>query len=607
MRFGPASAVALITLLVVCASMAVGAGRASAAAGGYWSPVVTGPTCGAPPCYVWRAPDGTMVEGVKQISQVEFENLETEAVATIDTIGGKPTTGIATAQLEAGKTVAAAAEAEGDTAVLGGVEEAAEAVGVTTGFSALGGIALGATAFTVGWNLGEAIDALVGIEAWSPFGTAGSGVSHFYPKWAIPYTAGQKLTFAGAETTLKTSGFVLLWCESTCSETGGAPGSPGPAGAKGYLYDGQPAGFSYVQIGTHANFKYPEETIAQGYWFEKAPITAIRPHSATPFPGVSKTVNSRAGSPGTLAEQKARVGSRVLENPADAAFNEWLPAHDGVEGHSQLLSTTTTVPACVGDSYSACVAALEERDLKPQRIEKNWQTADITEPADDVLELDPAKATEVEKGSTVKVTTNPGEEGMPVLVPSPGASETYSEYVAKLNPALSPHQHLLGELTYNPSYGPNAVTGTSPSAGTRVNPATSTSLDVEVNPATAPNVSSNGGGWSPPAIDPVNLAPLSGLHVGCTSFPFGIFCWLKDGLTSWGPGGACPDLSLPFVSFGNSAGHFDGAELKSSTCGFEPAMEIIRPMLVVLACISLAAMFAYAALGIGGGGAGTDG
>lgn len=586
----------MLVLVAIAALLTVGAGRASA----YWSPSTTACSSGAPQCYVWRNPQGVIVEDIEPISQLEFENLTAEAVAAIDEVAGKPTTGLGTVEIEAGRTAAAALETEADPAVLSGAEGVAEATGVVGSFSALGTFFLGASAFTVGWSVGEALDGLLGIEALGVFGSGGSGVDHFESHYATSVNAGAA-TGIGTST-FPASGLVLRWCESNCTASTGEYGAPSsPGAAKGYLYDGQPSGFSFHPVETIKNRKYPQETVVWGYWFEAAPALAIRPHSAEPFPGVSKTVSRAPGASRTLAEQKAKVASSVLENPEYDGFNEWLPAHDGIADHKELVGAVVTVPNCDGLLYASCSELLEERGLKPNRVQKDWRAADTDKEADEVIELEPARSTEVERGSTVTVVTNPDEAGMPVVIPAPGADETYAEYVARLNPALSPHEHLLGEVDENPSYGPNAVTGTSPAPGTRVDPSVQTQLSVSVNPSTAADPGSSSA-WSPPGIDPIDLSPITNLHVGCNTFPFGIFCWLKDGLTSWGPGGSCPSLSLPFIRFdqGPEVGEFKGAHLESSTCGFEPAMEIIRPTLVVLACISIAAMFAYAALGIGG-------
>jgi hypothetical protein len=93
--------------------------------------------------------------------------------------------------------------------------------------------------------------------------------------------------------------------------------------------------------------------------------------------------------------------------------------------------------------------------------------------------------------------------------------------------------------------------------------------------------------WEPPTIREVDLSPLN-LPVGCNTFPFGVFCWIGDGLTAWNSGASCPAFTIPFSS-----------ALVIDLCTFEPAMEVVRPILVLLAAFSLVYMFAAAAMGFG--------
>ncbi len=324
----------------------------------------------------------------------------------------------------------------------------------------------------------------------------------------------------------------------------------------------------------------------------------------------------------------ARLGKQLATGGAEPAVKnrlaEAIVAAMPGSGTSDPYATLT-VPSCAGLTAPECVKVLEELGLTPSVAYLDWPEVTVEEPdldepilsleaqAEKVQGLEPATGVKVRPGGAVTIDANPEEAKMPFIVPddpAPGESEEawFKKRVEPEAPGATVTSSPLAEVASDPAYDPSTVVTAVPKPGTELAPeAVSKSapeFEVRTNPSTAPEASTSG--WSPPAISAVSLAPFASVHIGCSSFPFGIFCWLKDGLTSWGPGGECPDLSLPFVSFGSGEDHFSGTHLETSTCGFEPAMEIIRPMLVVLACISLAAMFAYAALGIGGQGGGDD-
>lgn len=250
------------------------------------------------------------------------------------------------------------------------------------------------------------------------------------------------------------------------------------------------------------------------------------------------------------------------------------------------------VPSCSGMVWTECKTTVEELELVPQRDELDWQTADIEKSAGAVLDVSPETGTELEVGSTVTVETNPDTEGMPLVVPEPLPQETYSEYITRLAPGLNPTRvTVLPEFT-DPDAGPNGVIRTVPESGSRVDPSTETGVDVYTNPADAPVPAA--GSWTAPNVPAVDASPLTGISVGCNSFPFGVFCWVADGLGSWSEGsGECPSVTLPFDSY--------DAELEYDFCTFEPAMLIIRPFIILLSAFGVAWLFAASAIGIGGG------
>ncbi|HWM64793.1 MAG TPA: PASTA domain-containing protein, partial [Solirubrobacterales bacterium] len=255
--------------------------------------------------------------------------------------------------------------------------------------------------------------------------------------------------------------------------------------------------------------------------------------------------------------------------------------------------TTVEIPDCGAYLWGECAEKLEEAGLEPSRVELDWETAVLTKPADAVVETAPAGGAVVETGSKVTVTTNPDEAGMPVVIPPPEPGETYDDYAARLVPSLDPSRITVGLDFYDPTTGPDGVIRTVPKSGTRTNPATETEVDVHANPADSPPATP--ASWTAPPVSGIDLSPLAGVSIGCNDFPFGIFCWIGSGLTAWGPGGECPQLGVPF---GSSIGADE--ELAFDTCLFEPAMEVVRPVLILLAAFSLAYLFAAAAMGFGG-------
>lgn len=256
-------------------------------------------------------------------------------------------------------------------------------------------------------------------------------------------------------------------------------------------------------------------------------------------------------------------------------------------------AVTVEIPDCDGLVYATCEELLEELGLIPQRESLPWEEVTPGTEPDEVVELDPAKSTEVEKGSTVTVVTNPAEEEMPLVVPAFLPGEGYTDYVAKLAPQWQPEKVVVDPAFIDPAYGPNDVIRTSPKTGSTADPATSHAIDVFVNPADAPPAA---GTWSPPTIPALDLSPLAGVAVGCNDFPFGVFCWIADGLGDWGSSGTCSSVDVP-VGTSVSA----GSELPFDLCQFEPAMEVVRPVITLVAAFCLAWFFSAAAMGLGAG------
>ena len=91
-----------------------------------------------------------------------------------------------------------------------------------------------------------------------------------------------------------------------------------------------------------------------------------------------------------------------------------------------------TIPDCDGMLYATCADLIEQQGLQPQRSDLDWSVADVTRPADAVVQTNPASGNQVDFGSQVTVVTNPNEAGMPFVIPTPGAHETYQDYLERL-------------------------------------------------------------------------------------------------------------------------------------------------------------------------------
>jgi hypothetical protein len=282
-----------------------------------------------------------------------------------------------------------------------------------------------------------------------------------------------------------------------------------------------------------------------------------------------------------------------LKNRADPEVGQWVAAQIEDSEIKDPYATYVNVPDCDGLLWGACEDLLEEEGLEPVRQSEDWEGAVIEKAAGAVLQLKPASGAEVVAPSKVTVTTNPDEGGMPLVVPAIVPGEGYEDYIAKLKEQFKPKETVLSPEFTDPAFGPNDVTRTSPKPGTRADPSSEPSLDVFTNPPDAPPAA---GTWSAPAIPAISLDPLTGVTIGCNDFPFGIFCWIGSGFTGYGSSGACPQIGVPV---GTSVDVSN--ELPFDLCQFEPAMEVIRPVLVLVAAFSLAYLFAAAAMGFGGG------
>jgi hypothetical protein len=489
--------------------------------------------------------------------------------------------------------------------------------------TALGTIAASATAFQVGWSIGEAIDGFFGIGG-SDAGAYEPTYSTLAPKSYKAVDAGDPIAtvncggnagtdFCVEKPKASMAGFVIIWEQVQGPNVGYSTTYLGECLSGKYCNKGQvlgqPAGAEEVRVLHYSNAN--GEGVGD-YWFIPARMQGRSPEGGVDVAGVSQP----AATPPTASVAR-KAAEEVLKSsaPEDEEFNAWAFHHGArPSGVSEsdvadpLAPKMVGVPvAChVGGQRSSCVAALQELEVVPEITELTWSTAvlpavDPTEPetareegANQITEVPSPLPSEIEKGSEFAFSANPGLASMPVVIPSPLQGETYAEYAARLNPALNPVKHVVGEVAEDPSTGPEGVIRTAPSTGTRVDPATSTSVAVDVNPDNAPIVPEGGGGFVPPNVPAIQL-PGAGLSP-CGVFPFGLFCWVKEAVSELNVSPRCPSADVPL-----------GVQDETMELGICKVPEVEkwigywRTLVVFMFSIGCAWTFARATGAIGGG------
>lgn len=280
-----------------------------------------------------------------------------------------------------------------------------------------------------------------------------------------------------------------------------------------------------------------------------------------------------------------------LATEAEPEVGQWIAAKVAPGAVKDPYTTYVDVPDCDGLLWAACEDLLEELGLEAQRSALDWEGAFVDQPADAVIETSPAAGVELAVPSKVTVTTNPDETGMPLVVVQPESGETYSEYITKLAPGLNPERVNVGEAFTDPTAGPNAVLRTTPEPGSRLDPKTEHDVEVQTNPPTAPMPA---GGWSPPGLPSLDMAPLMGLGSPCTVFPFGLFCWLGEALAQFNTPAACPNFSAPVAG--------TESDFAVTLCGetSETIMSYLRPALLLAFIVGLGFLFARGTKAVGG-------
>lgn len=116
-------------------------------------------------------------------------------------------------------------------------------------------------------------------------------------------------------------------------------------------------------------------------------------------------------------------------------------------------------------------------------------------------------------------------------------------------------------------------------------------LNPTSDPITSEDVAPGDGtdDWTAPNVRGLDLSPLAALSAVTSTFPVGVFGWITAVFGGWSGTGACPYFELPI----------HGEALPFDFCTFEPAMQIVRPVIVISSAILVIFFFATVALGIG--------
>ena len=119
-------------------------------------------------------------------------------------------------------------------------------------------------------------------------------------------------------------------------------------------------------------------------------------------------------------------------------------------------------------------------------------------------------------------------------------------------------------------------------------------MDIQQNPADVPVPS---GSWTPPTIPALDLSPLTGLGSPCTVFPFGLFCWVGEGIAQFDVAGECPRAEVPLPGVGGSG----STDFTLSLCGewSETVLGYVRPITLFAFIVGCGFLFARGTKAIG--------
>jgi len=463
-------------------------------------------------------------------------------------------------------------------------------IGLRPAMGALSTIGLGATAAVTGWQIGTAIRSFYIRSTVQAPSTAGLFTA------MVPFTKGATIApdpSGGASWTAARDGVAIRTSQGGSTFIYSS-GSDGECAVKYGARPAKPAGFtphsrslSYNTSGCAGPSPEYEQTLLYAANVLESPTEA--PETGVTYSPRAACSTCTNAAPDTIS---GNMLTQLKDNPADyPVLGQTID--NGLGGpSSDPIVARSTVPNCTGDLYDACASKITSAGLVPARTTLTPAQADIEKPADSVVSTSPASGETADTDSTVTVTANPGTSTMPVLVPSIAAGQTYAQYLADLQArGLVGSSVVLSDALLDPTRGPNAAVRATPEPGTRVAPGTA--VEVSTNPATAPTPGAGAG--SMPDVPAINLEPLS-QGTPCTTFPFGVPCWVVGALGGFSGSANCPSWDFPL------GGYFSEDGLTLDLCVLQPAVDIFRPLLLVATFLGLGWLFMGAAMGFGGKG-----
>jgi hypothetical protein len=257
------------------------------------------------------------------------------------------------------------------------------------------------------------------------------------------------------------------------------------------------------------------------------------------------------------------------------------------------LVDVAVMPSCVGLTYTACVVALQAAGFGVyHRVSRSFANATPIPQAQaaQVFGTTPAAGASTAVSTDVAVDANPDYADMPIAIPAPGARQTYAAYQTQLEGLglTMGAPHVLSEELGDPQRGPNEVTTTSPAPGGRAHPGDA--VTPSVNPPDWPVPAAGGGAGCDTSIRGFNLNPL---NVGLGNvFPFGVFGWLAAAMGGWGGTSSAPNWTFKLGT--HIDWHVDLAVI-------EPAMQIVRPCILIVSMLGIVWMLSASAMGISRG------
>jgi hypothetical protein len=244
------------------------------------------------------------------------------------------------------------------------------------------------------------------------------------------------------------------------------------------------------------------------------------------------------------------------------------------------------VPECDHtDTYETCGAKLDLVGyLSHHKVELTPGAYDFDVLPGHWVETSPPGGSEVGFETDIEIRVNPPQEY--TRVPAPLDGETYESYTVRLEDiGLLGKIELISDEERDPERAEGSIYSLDPPAGTPVQ--IGTPVIVRVDPIVPPIIVPG-----PPGVPPLDFTPLN-VELLCSHFPFGVPCWSFEAVREWAAPGDPPEFSIPIHN----------GDLVFDLAQFEPAMAIVRPVILVLGTLGIGWFFFSFTFG-GGGGAG---